>query len=190
MFVYTYKDNDTNTEYIIGMNDSELEIFKDYQYHEEFSIPDYDSTKIYNLQTKTVVPDSSAIVERFKTYAFKDIKTKIHNTCLVNTAYTKIMYIYYLYQSILADGEFIGKIDELIPAIENNEIEMTQKINNFLANYNTSLKMKIKIILPLERFDRTFFDVDSTIFDLFGVIKTLNELYTQEPYTFLKNNVY
>ena len=190
MFVYTYKDNETNTEYIIGMSDNELEIFKNYQHHEEFIIQDYDPAKMYNLKTKLVIADSSSIIKRFKKYSFKDIKDKIHETSLVNTAYTKIMFVYYLYQSILADGVYVGKIETLLAAIENEEVEMNQKLNNFLANYDTSLKMKLKIILPLENFDRIFFDPTSTIFDLFNAIVDLNNLYTQEPYTFLANNIY
>jgi len=152
----------------------------------------YEFGKVYELESKQQVTLELAnvIINDFRENIFKIIKTKISSTSLVMTAYTKSLYTTQLYLIIISSKQFVGTMEELYESIQNNELTETDSIVDFKIVYPAYINFKNSIIKKIEEFDKVFLNNDSTLEDLLEAIDNMKNLYQQDPYTFLKENIY
>jgi len=191
MLYSIYEFNGIN--YIIfALTKSQYDFVKGFTPYTSIDAPfGYQEGVIYELYSKEPVNNflANEIIASYKKVLYKIIKKQILKTILVNNAYTQSLYLTDLFIRISLKNNFSGTIDELKNAIENEEITVDEDVLAFSNNYSNVKNYREHVINKIIDFDDVFIN-ETNISEVIRVINNMKNLYQQDPYTFLKENIY
>lgn len=199
--MYSYSINVKGQNYSIFRLENNLAILQDVipaRLTNTTFVPEtgiFTETLTVNGYEYALVSDAEVISEvknYFTSQLYKQMLSKIYGNVLIPSLMTKYTFAIYFYHQLCNVYNITETIDDLAANI--NAIAAEKNIegdkDTFIEYYNFYTQIKNKIKDPLHNFDEVFFNDNSSIQDIIAAIKSLNDIYIYDPYTFLKQNLY